>query len=179
MWPVGQTFKHGVRADTGCLLTRIRKKRVAKGALGAILLKKSEHLCKTAIWKGKKIPKWIGKQNNLHTAFKRFNEHANFMFEGPLSNKTEAIRCNYLMLWVGDKGRHIYSTWTIEDGDEKKLKTELKSNKIYNRYDFKSRVQKENEKFEQFVTEFKTLIKDCDYPAATTDEHIRDHIVFV
>ena len=91
------------------------------------------------------------------------------------------------MLWVGDKGRHIYSTWTIEDGDEKKLKTHYdkfeeyskpKSNKIYNRYVFKSCVQKENESFEQFVTELKTLIKDCDYPAATTDEHIRDQIVF-
>ena len=35
----------------------------------------------------------------------------------------------------------------------------------------------DNESFEQFVTELKTLIKDCDYPAATTDEHIRD-IVF-
>ncbi|MEW8548052.1 MAG: RNase H-like domain-containing protein [Candidatus Thiodiazotropha sp.] len=124
---------------------------------------------------------------DLHTAFKRFKEHARFMFEGPLSNKTEAIQCNYLMLWVGDKGRRIYSTWTIEDGDEKKLKTyydkfeeycKPKSNTIYNRYVFKSRVQKENESFEQFVTELKTLIKDCDYSAATTDEHIRDHIVF-
>lgn len=132
-------------------------------------------------------PKMDWEAKDLHTAFKRFKEHANFMFEGPLSNKTEAIRCNYLMLWVGDKGRHIYSTWTIEDGDEKKLKTyydkfeeycKPKSNKIYNRYVFKSRVQKENESFEQFVTELRTLIKDCDYPAATTDEHIRDHIVF-
>ena len=96
-------------------------------------------------------PKMDWEAKDLHTAFKSFKEHANFMFEGPLSNKTEAIRCNYLMLWVGDKGKHIYSTWTIEDGDEKKLKTyydkfeeyrKPKSNKIYNRYVFKSRVQK-------------------------------------
>ena len=109
------------------------------------------------------------------------------MFEGPLSHKTEAIRCNYRMLWVGGKGRHINSNWTIEDGDEKKLKRyydkfeeycKPKSIKIYNGYVFKSRVQKENESFEQFVTESKTLIKDCDYPVATTEEHIRDHIVF-
>ena len=85
-------------------------------------------------------PKMDWEAKDLHTAFKSFKEHANFMFE-----------CNYLMLWVGDKGRHIYSTWTIEDGDEKKLKTyydkfeeyrKPKSNKIYNRYVFKSRVQK-------------------------------------
>ena len=73
------------------------------------------------------------------------------------------------MLWVGDKGRHIYSTWTIGEGGEKKLKTyndkfeeycKPKSNKIYNRYIFKSQVQNANENYEQFVTEFKTLVKD-------------------
>ena len=73
-------------------------------------------------------------------------------------------------------------------GDEKKLKTyydnfgdycKPKSNKIYHRYLFKSRVQKENETFEQFVTELKTLMKDCEYPAEIQAEQIRDHIVLV
>ena len=114
-------------------------------------------------------PKMDWKAKDLHTAFKRFKEHVNFMFESLLSNKTEAIWCNYLMLWVGDKGRHIYSTWTIGEGGEKKLKTyndkfeeycKPKSNKIYNRYIFKSQVQNANENYEQFVTEFKTLVKD-------------------
>ena len=88
-------------------------------------------------------PKTDLEANDLHTAFKRFKEHVNFMLEGPLSNKTEAVRFSYLMLWVGDKDRYICSTWTIEDGDEKKLKTyyekleeycKPKRKKIYNRY---------------------------------------------
>ena len=45
---------------------------------------------------------------DLNTSFRRFKEHAEFIFKGPLSGKSEEVRCNYLMLWVGDKGRHIY-----------------------------------------------------------------------
>lgn len=52
-------------------------------------------------------PRMEWESKDLHTAFKRFREHAEFMFKGPLSTKTEAVQCNYLMLWVGDKGRHI------------------------------------------------------------------------
>ena len=48
-----------------------------------------------------------------------------------------------------------------------------KSNNIYNRYLFKLRVQKESKTFEQFVTELKTLIKDCEYPDDIQDEQIK------
>ena len=132
-------------------------------------------------------PKMDWESKDLNSSFKRFKEHAEFMFKGPLATKDEAVKCNYLMLWVGDKGRHIVSTWTIPGGDEKKLKTyydkfeaycKPKSNTIYNRYLFKSRTQRDNETFEQFVTELRTLIKDCEYPPDVTDEQIRDHIVF-
>ena len=130
-------------------------------------------------------PRMDWESKDLNASFRRFKEHAEFMFKGPLSGKSEEVRCNYLML-VGDKGRHIYSTWKLAAGDEKKLKTydkfgeycKPKSNKIYNRYLFKSRVQKENETFEQFVTELKTLMKDCEYPPEIQNEQIRDHIVF-
>ena len=66
-------------------------------------------------------PKMDWESKDLNSSFKRFKEHAEFMFKGPLATKDEAVKCNYLMLWVGDKGRHIFSTWTIPGGDEKKL----------------------------------------------------------
>ena len=56
---------------------------------------------------------------DLQSAWKRFQVHVNFMFSGPLKGKTEEERCSYLMLWVGEKGRNIYSTWTIEAEREK------------------------------------------------------------
>lgn len=124
---------------------------------------------------------------DLATAFKRFKEHSEFMFGGPLDKKSEEVKCNYLMLWIGEKGREIFSTWDVSDADKKKLKTYMdgfeayckpKTNLIYNRYMYKSRTQNEGESFEEFVTELRLLIKDCAYPADMQDDQIRDHIVF-
>ena len=91
------------------------------------------------------------------------------------------------MLWAGEKGRSIYSTWNLT-ADQKKLLEEHfkrfksyckpKSNKIYSRYVFKSRVQEADEPFEQFVTDLKLLIKECGYDETVHDYMIRDHIVF-
>ena len=52
--------------------------------------------------------------------FKRFKEHADFMFKAPL---LAAVQCKFLMLWVGDKGRHIYSTRDVTVEEKKNLKT--------------------------------------------------------
>jgi hypothetical protein len=60
---------------------------------------------------------------DLPTAFKKFKEHCDFMFGGPLEKKTEEAQCNYLMLWVGKKGRQIFSTWTVTDDQRKLLQT--------------------------------------------------------
>lgn len=132
-------------------------------------------------------PKMNWESRDLSNAFKKFKEHCEFMFKGPLATKTEEIKCNYLMIWAGEKGRQIFSTWTMSDDDKKKLKSYFekfeeycrpKSNIIYNRYMFKNRVQGENEPFEQFVTDLKSLLVDCDYRQELHDEMIRDHIVF-
>ena len=53
-----------------------------------------------------------------------------------------------------------------------------KSNKIYSRYIFRSRVQESEEPFEQFVTDLKLLIKECWYDESVHDDIIRDHTVF-
>ena len=61
-------------------------------------------------------PRMDWESKDLNASFRRLKEHAEFMFKGPLSGKSEEVRCNYLMLWVGDKGRHIYSTWKLAAG---------------------------------------------------------------
>lgn len=76
------------------------------------------------------------------------------MFNGPLKEKSEEEKCNYLMIWVGEKGRDVYSTWHITNEEKKKLETyytkfqayfEPKSNKVFTRYKFQCRTQNENE----------------------------------
>ena len=91
------------------------------------------------------------------------------------------------MLWAGEKGHSIYSTWNLTADQKKVLEEHFKrfksyckpkSNKIYSRYVFKSRVQEADEPFEQFVTDLKLLIKECGYDQTFHDYMIRDHIVF-
>ena len=124
---------------------------------------------------------------DLPGAFKAFKSHADFMFGGPLQKQTEAIKCNYLMIWAGEKGRAIFSTWTLLDEEKNKLKTyyekfeqfvKPRSNIIYSRFMLKSRHQQDGESFEQFITDLKILLKDCGYDEAIHDDVIRDHIVF-
>ena len=56
---------------------------------------------------------------NLATKWRRFRQHCEFMFKGPLANKTEGQKVNYLMTYIGDKGREIYETflWTAATDD--------------------------------------------------------------
>ena len=109
------------------------------------------------------------------------------MFSGPLNGKEEAVQCNYLMLWAGEKGRQIFSTWTLTETQKKTLKTYFekfedyckpKSNVIYSRYVFKSRIQNDGESFEHFVMDLRVLLNNCAYPEDLKDQMIRDHIVF-
>ena len=109
------------------------------------------------------------------------------MFGGPLQTKTEEIKCNHLMIWAGEKGRQIFSTWNLVDDDKKKLESyytgfesycKPRSNQIYARYKLRCREQEDAEKFEHFVTSLKLLLNDCGFDAAIHDEMIGESIVF-
>ncbi|KAL1276716.1 hypothetical protein QQF64_036339 [Cirrhinus molitorella] len=107
------------------------------------------------------------------------------MFKGPLHEKSEEEHCSYLLLWIGERGRDIYNTWTLTEANAKLLNTYYdkfeayvmpKKNHIYARYKFQEKVQTDGESFDNFVTELKLLVKDCGYTNA--DEMVRDRIVF-
>lgn len=122
--------------------------------------------------------------SNLPDAWRRFKQHVQLMFAGPLKKLQETERCSYLLLWVGEKGRDTYNTWTLSADEAKVTKTYYerfdayvmpKTNIIFARYKFHEKVQTAGETFEQFVTELRLLAKDCAY--ADTEEMVRDRIV--
>ncbi|XP_026054529.1 uncharacterized protein K02A2.6-like [Carassius auratus] len=122
---------------------------------------------------------------NLPDAWRRFRQHVQLMFAGPLRDKEEETMCSYLLLWVGEKGRDVYNTWTLSADESKKLQSYYdkfeeyvmpKANPIFARYKFHEKIQGEHETFEHFVTELKLLVKDCGY--TNSDEMVRDRIVF-
>ena len=36
-------------------------------------------------------------------------------FDGPLAEKTEAVKVNYLLFWSGEEGIGVSSTWDLSD----------------------------------------------------------------
>jgi len=88
------------------------------------------------------------------------------------------------MLWFGDKGGKIYSTWQLGADEAKTLNTyytkyeacvKPKSNRVFARYKLHQKVQQEGESFEQFLTDLKLLVKDCGY--GDPDEMVGDRVV--
>ncbi|KAK2705853.1 hypothetical protein QYM36_016010 [Artemia franciscana] len=57
-------------------------------------------------------------QPNLKDAWTRFSKHVELMFSGPLNGKSNAVKCSYLLIWVGEKGRDIFSTFVVLDASE-------------------------------------------------------------
>jgi hypothetical protein len=132
---------------------------------------------------------------NLEQEFHRFTTHCGFMFSGPLSAKRQVEKVGYLMTYIGDKGREIYSTFTWEpantDGeghdvpaendtvkgvtDKFRIHCAPKKNEIRATVNFNRRRQNTSERFDDFVIALRILVKDCGY--AESDRMMRDAIV--
>lgn len=123
--------------------------------------------------------------SNLPEAWRKFQNHVELVFKGPLQEKDEKTKCMYLLLWVGEKGRDIQNTWTgLEEGDLDKLKTYYdrykahvlpKLNPIFARYKFNKEIQGDNS-IEEYLTRLRLLAKDCSFH--DEEEMIRDRLVF-
>ena len=64
-------------------------------------------------------------------AWTKFEQHVNLIFNGPLSGKNAKQQCSYLLLWLGEKGRDVFSTWTLTSEEKDKLDVYLKKFKEY------------------------------------------------
>ena len=114
--------------------------------------------------------------------WKAFRQHVEFLFKGPLRSKNEEERFCYSMLWEGEKGRRIFSTWNITDAQQKVLKSIMIGsrptyNPIFARHRLYSKIQEPGETVQQFVTALKLLVKYCEYGQAE-DDIVRDRIAF-
>lgn len=88
-----------------------------------------------------------------------FLQHVEFWRKGPLSKNNGKEHCNYLMIWIGDKGRDIYSTLNLSQKNCKKFSVikekfedlvKPKSNRVYSRYRFLSRTQMKEKRLKIF-----------------------------
>ncbi|KAJ1098821.1 hypothetical protein NDU88_003928 [Pleurodeles waltl] len=121
----------------------------------------------------------------LSEEWRKFKQHAELVFQGPLRSTKEDEKCCYLLIWVGEKGRDIFNTWVgIPAEDRSRLDTyyirfdewvKVKENPIYARSKFYERRQSPGEPLEQFVAEMSLLAQDCCF--VNTEEMIRDRLV--
>lgn len=72
---------------------------------------------------GVPAPRMDWQSTNLPDAWRKFKQHVELMFSGPFRHKDEMEKCSYLLLWIGEKGRDIYNTWTLTEDEAKLLKT--------------------------------------------------------
>lgn len=140
--------------------------------------------------------------SNLEKEFQRFAMHCEFMFAGPLNSKTEKEKIGYLMTYIGDKGRDAYCTFNWVPGTpavaanndhaavpatpaENETLTGVvnkfkafcapQKNRIRATVTYNRRKQEPGERFDDFVTALRILVKDCDYQEP--DRMLRDGIV--
>ena len=58
-------------------------------------------------------------------SWKKFDAHVRMMVKGPLKGKGGDVHVAYLLIWLGDTGRDIHSTWTLTDAEEDDLDAPL------------------------------------------------------
>ena len=137
------------------------------------------------------IPSMNWQAIDLDREWARFKQHCEFTFNGPLAGKSEKEKVNYLMTFIGDKGREVYGTftWNPAHGNTPAENDTLKG--VYKKYadyvkpkhneiratvKFNRRRQEPNERFDEFVTAMRILVKDCGYDTLE-NRMLRDGIV--
>ena len=112
-------------------------------------------------------PEMVSKSENLTERWKRFRQHVELMFSGPLATKKEEEKCSYLLIrWV-EQGRDITNIWMLlmkTEGSSRLERcsnyVERKCNPAFSRYKFHKRVQTEAETVEKFVTDLKHVVRE-------------------
>ena len=103
-----------------------------------------------------------------------------------MNKKDGCVRVATFLHVAGQTAQQVFDTFTFDDPDDKgkigpvierfQGYCEPKKNITVSRYLFNSRAQKTNEKFTDYLTALKTLVKDCEF-CDLKDDFLRDRIV--
>lgn len=118
-------------------------------------------------------------------AFKKFKARCELYFSGPLKEKSEEEQISYLLIWSGDDGIELVSTWALSATEKKKLDTywtrfenylSPKSNFRLSRYKLRTLKQEPGETVDSFVKKIRIPVEECLF--TNPDEHIIDALIF-
>ena len=122
-----------------------------------------------------------------YSAYKAWhNRWIDYSIVTKLQDETPEYRCSMLRYTFTEETRKIYNTLNLtadEAKDDKTIITKLETfakgtvNETLERHTFNSRTQEEGESFDDFLTELKVLLKNCNFCANCVDGILRDRIV--
>jgi len=117
-------------------------------------------------------------------ALRKFKATCELYFSGPLTAKSEEEKISYLLIWSGEEGIELVSTWSLTN-EEKKLSTYWKkfeeyvapkSNFRLARYKLRTLKQEKDDTVDSFLKKVRVLVNECKY--TIVDEHIIDALIF-
>ena len=109
-----------------------------------------------------------------------------FALATQLDSKPEPVQVATFLTVCGPQAQRIFATLTFQDNEKDRLAPliqkfdeycEPRKNIIVNRYMFNARQQTPQESASEYITVLKSLLQNCDYPAALEDELLRDRLV--
>ena len=112
----------------------------------------------------------------------------NYALATELNTKSEPVQVATLLTVIGEEAREVFSTfvWTT-DGDSAKITPVLDKfatycqpckNIPFERYRFNRRMQEPGESYDQYSTALRKLAEGCDFAHITSEEILRDRLVF-
>ena len=72
---------------------------------------------------GLPIPRMDWSSTDAPQAFKKFKSLCQLYFTGPLKGKSEEEQVSYLLIWSGEEGIELVSTWSLTADEKKQLST--------------------------------------------------------
>ena len=72
---------------------------------------------------GLPIPRMDWSSTDAPQALKKFKSLCQLYFAGPLKDKSEEEQVSYLLIWSGEEGIELVSTWSLTTNEKKKLIT--------------------------------------------------------
>jgi len=130
------------------------------------------------------VPKLDWNSSDAPHAFRKFKDLCELMFAGPLKDKSEEEHCKYLLIWSGEEGIELKSTWNLTADEAKKLDTYWtnfeqylapKSNFRLSRYKLRSMKQGPTESVDAFMKRVRIVVNECKY---TGDDHLLDALIY-
>lgn len=130
-------------------------------------------------------PRMDWNATDLQQALKKFKATVELYFSGPLKSKSEEEKVSYLLIWTGEEGIELVSTWSLTSDEKKKLSTYWKkfeeyvapkSNFRLARFKLRTLKQKDDEPVDSFIKKVRLLASECRYD--NVDEHIIDALIF-